>query len=118
MRQNAPKCTKMRSPRPSDVVGSLFISPSLSCYNVDMNQPDLTTEQQQALKQSHGFVQGASYVLMTVDLYREMMGVGSEDEMQKSVAAIEEGLQDVEAGRTRSMDAVFQELDDKYGVHD
>ena len=83
-----------------------------------MNQPDLTTEQQQALKQSHGFVQGASYVLMTVDLYREMMGVGSEDEMQKSVAAIEEGLQDVEAGRTRSMDAVFQELDDKYGVHD
>ena len=83
-----------------------------------MNQPDLTTEQQQALQQSHGFVQGASYVLMTVDLYREMMGVGSEDEMQKSVAAIEEGLQDVEAGRTRSMDAVFQELDDKYGVHD
>jgi len=83
-----------------------------------MNQPDLTTEQQQALQQGHGFVQGASYVLMTVDLYRDMMGVGSADEMQKSVAAIEEGLQDVEAGRTRSMDAVFQELDDKYGVHD
>ncbi|MFV1969159.1 MAG: type II toxin-antitoxin system RelE/ParE family toxin [Pirellulaceae bacterium] len=32
-----------------------------------MNQPDLTSEQQQALQQGHGFVQGASYILMTVE---------------------------------------------------
>jgi len=83
-----------------------------------MNQPDLTAEQQHALQQGHGFVRGASYVLMTADRYREMMGGGSEDEMQKSVAAVEQGLQDVEAGHTHSMDAIFQELDDKHGVHD
>ena len=81
-------------------------------------QPDLTTEQQQALQQNDGFVRGSSYILMTVDMYREMMGVGSDDEIQKSLAAIEEGLQDVEAGRTHSTDAVFQELDDQYGIHD
>ncbi len=79
--------------------------------------PELTKEQQQALEQNHGFVQGPSYVLMSIDMFRNTMGVESDDEMAASLKAIEEGLADVDAGHTKPMDQVFRELDDKYGVH-
>ena len=79
--------------------------------------PELTTEQLKALEQNHGFVQGPSYVLMSIDTFRNTMGVKSDEEMAASLKAIEEGLADVDAGHTKSMDQVFRELDDKYGIH-
>lgn len=82
-----------------------------------MSQPELTAEQQQALDQNHGFVRGPSYVLMSTDIYREMMGVGTDEQLRASLEAIEQGLQDVESGRTHAMDDVFRQLDEKYGVH-
>ena len=46
-----------------------------------------------------------------------MMGVGSDEEMADSLKAIDEAIADIDAGRTVPMDRVFQELDEKYGVH-
>ncbi len=86
-------------------------------YNWDMIEPTLTPEQQQALQSKHGFVKGSTYVLMTMDVFRAMMGVGTEEEMAASLRAIDEGLADIEAGRTLPQDQVFRELDQKYGVH-
>ena len=83
-----------------------------------MKPPELSTAQQQALQQGRGFVYGESYVLMTAELYRRMMGVGTDSEMRQSVEAVEAGLRDVEAGRTHEMESVFRELDETYGVHD
>ena len=70
----------------------------------------LSTELQQALDDNRGFVQGSSYVLMSIDLYRDMMGVGSDAELAVAVKAIEEALADVEAGRTRPYKDVLAEL--------
>ena len=80
-------------------------------------KPELTREQQRALNENHGFVRGASFVLMSMDVFRNTMGVGTDGEMAASVRAIEEGLTDVENGRTKPMDQAFRELDDKYGIH-
>ncbi|MCA9027028.1 MAG: hypothetical protein KDA86_17605 [Planctomycetaceae bacterium] len=81
-----------------------------------MPETILTPELQTALDEGNGFVQGSSFVLMTVEAYREMMGVGSEEEMRASVEAVHRGLADVEAGRTHDMDDVFRELDETYGT--
>ena len=80
----------------------------------------LTTEQRQAVDQHHGFLEveggGAIYVLMSMQVFREMMGVGSEAEYQASIEAIREGLADIEAGRTRPIDDFFRDLDGKHDV--
>ena len=83
--------------------------------------PKLSNEMRQALEQSHGFLKiegddGTCFV-MTMQVYRDMMGVGTDEEFQASLQAIDEGLADIEAGRTKPMSEVFQELDHKYGVH-
>jgi len=57
-----------------------------------------------------------AYVVMSMQGFREMMGVGSESEFQKSLAAIREGLADIDAGRTVSADDFFRELDRKHGA--
>lgn len=80
----------------------------------------LTNEQQQAVDQHHGFLEveggGTVYVLMSMQVFREMMGVGTEAEYQTSIEAIREGLADVDAGRTRPINDFFQDLDRKHGI--
>lgn len=80
----------------------------------------LTDEQRRAVDQHHGFLEveggGAVYVVMSMQVFREMMGVGSEAEYRASVDAIREGLADVEAGRTRPVADFFEDLDRKHGV--
>jgi len=76
--------------------------------------PRLNDELDQALQQHHGFLQaegcsGKVYVLST-EVYREMMGVGTDEELAKSLKAIKEGLADIDAGRTRPFRDVLDEL--------
>jgi PHD/YefM family antitoxin component YafN of YafNO toxin-antitoxin module len=80
----------------------------------------LTEDQRQAVDQHHGFLEveggGAAYVVMSMQVFREMMGIGSEASYQASLAAIREGLADVEAGRTQPIDDFFQDLTRKHDV--
>lgn len=82
----------------------------------------LTEQQQQAVDDHHGFLEveggGSTYVLMSMQLFREMMGVGSDAEYQASLKAVGEGLADVEAGRCRPMEEFFREFDRKHGIQD
>lgn len=82
----------------------------------------LTEEQKHAIAQHHGFVEvdggEDSYVVLSRQVFREMMGVGDDDEYRASLQAIEEGLADVEAGRTRSMQEFFREFDSRHGISD
>jgi predicted transcriptional regulator len=55
-----------------------------------------------------------NFVVMTMQAYRELLGIGTEEEHQASLAAIRRGLADVEAGRTRDMDEFFDELERRY----
>lgn len=83
-----------------------------------MDSLELTTAQQIALEQNHGFVQGRSYVLMTTDLYRELVGVGSDDEFTESLEAVNQAMQDIQAGRTIPLAEASRRLDEKYDVHE
>jgi len=82
----------------------------------NFTKPSLTQEQEQALVRGHGFVHGDSYVLISWQMFREIMGIGTDEELAASLTAIEEGLADIEAGRTFPMEQVLRELDEKYGV--
>ncbi len=82
----------------------------------------LTEEQKNAIAQHHGFVEvdggEDSYVVLSRQVFREMMGVGDDEEYRASLQAIEEGLADVAAGRTRSMQEFFSEFDRRHGISD
>lgn len=81
-----------------------------------MTNPQLTEEQRQALDHSHGLVEveeeGRKYLLMSVEVYRDIMGVGTDEELRASLKAIQEGLADIDAGRTRPFRDVLAELED------
>ncbi|QDT45723.1 hypothetical protein Pan241w_58510 [Gimesia alba] len=81
-----------------------------------MIKPRLTEEQRQALDQHHGLVEvdeeGRKYVLMSQEVYREIMGIGTEEELAASLSALQEGLADIDAGRTRPFRDVLAELED------
>lgn len=81
----------------------------------------ITEELNNALNSHHGIVEAESsdgkVVLMAMKVYREIMGVADDESFQESVQAIEEGLAQVESGKTTSMNTVFRKLDEKYGLH-
>lgn len=76
----------------------------------------LTSEQKQALELQKGLVHEESFVLMSKEVYWKAMGVESEAELNESLKAIERGLADVEAGRTRPFRDVLAELRSRYAV--
>lgn len=53
---------------------------------------------------------GKNYVVMTADMYRELIGIGTDDEFHSSVAAVTRGMQEVQAGRTRPLRDVLDGL--------
>ena len=79
--------------------------------------PKLTDELDRALEEHHGFLKAegkrGKVIVMSMPLFREMMGVGSDERLSGSMKAIEEGLADVAGGRTVPLDQVFRELDEK-----
>ena len=81
-----------------------------------MIKPRLTEEQRQALNQHCGLVEvdeeGRKYVLMSQEVYREIMGIGTEEELAASLNALQEGLADIDSGRTRPFRDVLAELED------
>ncbi|WP_197996235.1 hypothetical protein [Gimesia panareensis] len=48
---------------------------------------------------------------MSIEIYRDMLGVGTDEELAASLQALEEGVADVDAGRTRPFRDVLDELD-------
>lgn len=57
-----------------------------------------------------------SYVLMRLDVYRQLLGVDTDEEFAASVEAIRRGWEDVQAGRTVPAKDFMQELKRKYGL--
>ena len=98
----------------SDSFTPLGVSlPDFVCYNKVM-APKLNDDVEKAVHDKHGFTQAAgrqgSYIVMSVDAFREMMGVGTGDELAASLKAIDEGLADVKAGKTRPYMDVIADL--------
>ena len=80
----------------------------------------LTPELQQMVEAQNGCAtvdaDGQSYVVMRSELYRELLGIGTEADYKASLQAIREGWDDVQAGRTISLNSFFQEFDRKHGL--
>ena len=82
--------------------------------------PKLTDEQRQALDLQHGGpvsveADDGTYILMSIDAYRSMMGVGSDADFDASIAALRAGMQDIQAGRTRPIRDALDDLAARYG---
>ncbi len=80
----------------------------------------LTPELQQTVEAQNGCAtvdaDGQSYVVMRSEIYRELLGIGTEADYEASLQAIREGWDDVQAGRTISLNRFFQEFDRKHGL--
>jgi len=89
------------------------------CYNVIMT-PKLSSDLQQAVQKNHGFTEaeagGVKFVVMSMDYYRDIMGVGSDETLQNSLRAIDEGIADVEAGQIKPAGKFFAEFDKKHDL--
>lgn len=81
-----------------------------------MSEPNLNSELRQALDASHGCLQGEGYILMSTEVFRNTMGVGSDEELADSLQTIEEAMADLNAGRTISLDEAKKQLAEKYDV--
>ena len=82
-----------------------------------MEAPQSFSEVEQAVQRNHGCIQvrgtQTTYVVMSIEAYREMLGV-DDAELAESLRAVNEGLADVDAGRTRPFRDAFADL----GRHD
>jgi PHD/YefM family antitoxin component YafN of YafNO toxin-antitoxin module len=77
---------------------------------------ELTEEQQRVLQEADGYAEGPSYVVMSKETYRRMMGIETEKELRESLAAIERGLADIDAGRVRPLDEFLTEFKARHGI--
>jgi hypothetical protein len=81
--------------------------------------PKLTEEQRQAVDAHEGCVEvedsQGKCVLMSIEVFRDVMGVGTDREFQDSVAALRRSYDQVQKGRTR---LVKDALDDLGKRHD
>jgi len=84
---------------------------------MDASQPPIAPETE-ALLQQHGgplVVPGEQgrYVVMRSDVYDAMLGISTDDEAE-TIASVRRGLADLEAGKTRDLDDVFDDLERRY----
>jgi hypothetical protein len=76
-----------------------------------------TNNIEQVVAEQHGgpiHIQGTNVVAMSVDVYRDMMGVGTEQELQESLAAIGRGWQAVQQGNSRPFRDALDDLGRKH----
>ncbi len=76
-----------------------------------------TLEIQEFVEQQHGgpiHLTGTDVVVMSVDVYREIMGVGTDAELQASLQGIHAGWKAVEEERVRPFREALNELGRKY----
>jgi predicted transcriptional regulator len=76
--------------------------------------PELIPALEQLVADHNGMVrldgERSSFVVMSDQAYREMLGIGTDEELRESLAAIEQGVADMENGRTRPFIEVLDEI--------
>ncbi len=85
-----------------------------------MIRPRITDEQELALSAGDGVIQAegstGNVILMSLEVYRELMGLSSEEELTASVAALQKSMQEVKQGQTRPLTDALDDLGKKYEV--
>jgi hypothetical protein len=82
--------------------------------------PKLTAEQRLAIDTHEGCVEvedaQGKCVLMSIEVFREVMGVGADREFQESVAALRRGYEQLQKGQTRPVKDALDDLGKRYGL--
>jgi hypothetical protein len=84
--------------------------------------PQLTPEMESAVQQQHGgpvHVVGTgagSYVLMSMEVYRDLMGVGTDADFAASVEAVKRGYEAVHCGQSRPLREALDDLGRRHEV--
>lgn len=82
--------------------------------------PKLTEEQRQAVDSHDGCVEvedeNGKCVLMSAEVFREVMGVGTERDFQESVAALRRSYEQFQKGQTRPLTDALDDLGKRYGL--
>jgi hypothetical protein len=110
---------KVRSERGLDNAFAVTIDPGI--VNVMKTSfPSLPPEIEAAVAAQHGGPvavpgQQGEHVVMSMAIFRDMMGVGDDAEFAKSVAGIKSSLVQAAVGQTFTLDETRQKLTDKYG---
>ena len=79
-------------------------------------KPELIKQLEEALEQNDGIVQESSVIIMSIDVYRDMMGVGTDEELSASVSALQQSMDEIKQGKTRPLADALDELGRKYEV--
>jgi len=79
-------------------------------------KPEVLKQLEEALKGSDGIVQESSVIVMSIDVYRDMMGVGTDDELAASVTALKSSMDEAKQGKTRPLTDALDDLGHKYEV--
>jgi hypothetical protein len=76
----------------------------------------LSDEQRRAVDESNGCVpvDGGGYVVMTMQVFREIMGIGTDEEFAASVATLRKSMDEVRQGKTRPLTEALDELGRKH----
>jgi hypothetical protein len=88
---------------------------------MEMSYLSLPPEIEAAVALQHGgpipvLGQQGNHVVMSMDIFRDMMGVGSDEEFAQSVADLKESFAQAAADRTLSLEEVGRRLTEKYGA--
>jgi hypothetical protein len=82
--------------------------------------PKLTEEQRRAVDTHEGCVEvedaQGKCVLMSIEVFRDVMGVGTDREFQESVAALRRGYDQLQKGQTRPVKDALDDLGKRYGL--
>ena len=88
-------------------------------YTDSMDRPINLSPQVEASLQTNGGPlevtgQQGRYIVMRLDVYNALLGLGDDDDEAEALASARRGLADVDAGRTQSIDQVFARLQSRY----
>jgi hypothetical protein len=82
--------------------------------------PKLTEEQRRAVDAHEGCVEvedaEGKCVLMSIEVFRDVMGVGTDGEFQESVIALRRGYEQLQKGQTRTVKDALDDLGKRYGL--
>ena len=76
------------------------------------------TQDQQDLLKNHGVIDAGQVIVMTVDVYRDMLGIATDEDYADSVSKINEGVEQHEAGEGIPLNQFAKDFNSRHGIQD
>lgn len=77
----------------------------------------LTPDEQSRL-QEQGVIEDGNVVFMSIDLYRDMLGISTDEDYADSVKKCNEGIEQIEAEKGVPANEFFAKFNQRHGIQD